>query len=246
MANNYVPNSDLAFIIGDGGISRASPAPTKVGGDKVNACLEIQSTTRTDIFLSPKTDIQIAAINNPTKGMIAFSSNSNALVVNDGTTWNALTPPGPPPTPPAVLYSETIVTHAQLVTTVFQYLPVNVLPAPGAGLYYNIIGFSVIASSGSSVINMNSERFLLIYNNGSFSDEAAIMDNDVLETSGALAKVDYAPTAMIDTISGNSLAVSGLDNSPMAIWIAGNTASITGGSTYLSIRLWYSIVPSTF
>ena len=34
MVNNYIPNSDLAFIIGDGGLSKASPAPTKLMGKR--------------------------------------------------------------------------------------------------------------------------------------------------------------------------------------------------------------------
>jgi hypothetical protein len=245
MLNNYIPNSELAFIIGDGGLSRASPAPTVVGGQKVFACLELQSTTRADVFIKPKTDIQIAAINNPTKGMIAFSSNSNTIVVNDGTTWNALTPPAPPP-PPAVLYSEIIVSHSTLVNTLFNELPVDLLPAPGVGFYYNIVGWSILRSAGNSTINMNSGKLILMYDNGDFAEQAAIIDNDVMETSPTIVFVDYAPGAMANDILGSALAMPQLDNRAIALQIFGADASITGGSTYLSVRIWYSILPSTF
>src|SRR5437868_10600174 len=125
MANYYVPNSDLAFIIGDGGISRASPAPTKVAGDKVNACLELQSTTRADIYLKPKTDAQINAIPNPTPGMIAFSSDSDSLSIRGITSWDPIVPPALP----SILYAEFIVTHTQLVNTVFAGFLLDLLPA---------------------------------------------------------------------------------------------------------------------
>ena len=241
MTNNYVPNSDLAYIIGDGGISRASPAPTRVAGDKVNACLEIQSTTRADIFLKPKTDAQISAIPNPTPGMMAFSSDSEALVVRGSGSWDALVPS----TPPSILYSETIVSRAQL-TNVFAGIPLNILAAPGAGFYYNIHGFSVLRSNGNSTIIMGSANFILLYNDGSFTCQAAVMDNDVFETSGAVTYIDYAPTEMVNTISGLSLSLNQLNNSPIAVFISGPGASITGGTTYLSVRIWYSILPSTF
>lgn len=144
MVNNYVPNSDLAFIIGDGGISRASPAPTKVAGEKVNACLELQSTTRSDIFFKPKTDAQIAAIPNPTAGMVAFSSDSNAIVVRDDTTWNALVPPGPP-TPSPILYSSISLNTSEMFDMLSNGIgsqPI-ILPAPGPGLRYIIHGINL-------------------------------------------------------------------------------------------------------
>lgn len=242
MVNNYVPNSDLAFIIGDGGISRASPAPTKVAGEKVNACLELQSTTRSDLFLKPKTDAQIAAISNPTAGMIAFSSDSDSLVVRGNSSWDPVVPPSLPP----ILYAEFIVSHSVLVNTLFQEFPLDLLPAPGVGFYYNIHSFSILRSAGNSNINMNSTRLILMYNNGDFGEQAAIMDNDVMETAPSVAFVDYATGAMANAISGSALGIPQLDNYPIALQILGGDATISGGSTYLSVRIWYSILPSTF
>lgn len=91
MANNYIPGVTNAMLIGDGGL-RSIATPTKVNGDKVNAVLELQSTTRAPLFMKPMTDAQIAAIPNPILGMTAVSSDSGRVVWYSGTAWRQHNP----------------------------------------------------------------------------------------------------------------------------------------------------------
>ncbi len=241
MVNNYVPNSDLAFIVGDGGISRASPSPTKVSGEKVNACLELQSTTRADIFLKPKTDIQIAAIPNPTSGMIAFSSDSDSIVVRGSSSWDPIVPP----TLPSILYTSVTITHQQLVDYAATPLPIPVLPAPGAGFFYVVHGWNVVTSAAGSNINLNGGSGLLIYSLLPGFYEAALLDAPVFEEQSGIPSSDYTTGLMFDGISESNIPVNAMENSPLAFGV-NSLFTITGGSTEYKFRIWYSIVPSGF
>lgn len=231
MANNYVPNSDLAFIIGDGGISRPSPAPTKVGGDKVNACLELQSITRADLFLKPKTDAQIALIPNPTSGMIAFSSDTNALMVRGSVNWSAITPSLPFP----ILYSSVDLTTAQIRT--MYTTPVVILPAPDAGLTYIVHGL----------------KFSLLYAGALFTGGGVINAQYGTFTAGTGedATNTFAATFLTATASGKFCYITGNDSATLTsngtlnqpLTFTNSSAVFAGGGTSTGkVEVWYSIV----
>jgi hypothetical protein len=138
MANGYIPSGTLAILVGDGGLTQATPSPTQVNSDNVNACIETQSTTRSDIFMKPKTNTEISAIANPTSGMWAFSSDSDNPVFYDGVIWNQINPTS------GFRYAAGNLTTANIQN--MSAVPVGILPAPGAGLTHIIHSARIVVT----------------------------------------------------------------------------------------------------
>jgi len=245
MVNNYVPNSDLAFIIGDGGISRASPAPTRVSGDKVNACLEIQSTTRADIFLKPKTDAQIAAIPNPTDGMIAFSSTQSAIVVREAGNWDPLTP-AVPPTPPFILYASVSLNTSQMFDMLSNGIgsqPI-ILPAPGPGLRYIIHGINLNFYENDANFSASvTDGVRAVYDFISISLTWEDFASGLIPYSFFVTEDNDGDRAFYttgDSVDGDRLPET--TNAAIRIARVGSSGFIYSGSPTGKVDVWYSIV----
>lgn len=228
MANNYIPNGELAILVGDGSISKPTPQPTKVGGDKVNSCIETQSTTRSDIFLKPKTDAQIAAIPNPTLGMVAVSSDSGKMVVREAAGWSPLNPIT------GTLYQSLNLTTAQVQG--MNAAPVQILPAPGVGIIYLVHGF----------------RFSKTYAGALFVGGGDIAVQYGTTAGGSAASNALANTLLTTTTSsefayatGNdSTVVSAVNSVNLPLSITNASAAFTGGgTTTCKVDVWYSIIP---
>ncbi len=228
MANNYIPNGELAVLVGDGSISLPTPQPTKVSAEKVYACVETQSTTRADIFMKPKTDAQIAAIPNPTLGMVAVSSDSGKMVVRESAAWatlNAVT---------GMQYATINLTAAQI--NGMSAVPVQILPAPGAALTYIVHDFRLSIThnalfTGGGAINLQ-------YGN------AALAAGD--DASNALAATFLTATAankFACTTINDATVVSGAGSLNQALTITNSTAPFAAGGTSTGkVEVWYSVV----
>jgi hypothetical protein len=242
MVNNYIPDGTLSILIGDGGITQATPSPTQVGGANVNTCLETQSTTRADIFMKPKTDAQIAAIVEPTPGMVAFSSDSDALVVRGESDWTPIIPA----TSPSILYAEATISNSELQAFGTSVYIIDVLPAPGAGLFYMVHGFGVVLTGGSTEIS-SPLGVALVYNGGPEGPfyQAALMPKDVFEMSSTFSRTDYTLANLFDGVDTSMLVLNDITNKPLSIQPSG-PFSASGGSTKLRTYVWYSIIESDF
>lgn len=229
MANNYIPNGELAVLVGDGSIALPTPQPTKVGGDKVYSCIETQSTTRADIFMKPKTDAQINAILNPSLGMMAVSSDSGKLVVREAAAWspvNAIT---------GVRYAKVNLTTAQIQG--MSAAPVVLLAAPGATATYIVHGM----------------KFTIAYAGALFTGGGIINAQYGLAALGAGedATNAFAATFLTTTAANKFFYVTGNDtvaltgagtlNQPIAL--TNGSAPFAGGGTSTGVaEVWYSIV----
>lgn len=229
MANNYIPNGELAVLVGDGSITLPTPQPTKVNADKVYSCIETQSTTRADIFMRPKTDAQINAILNPTPGMMAYSSDQGKLVVREAAAWNPLNAVN------GMQYSSINLTTAQIIG--MSANPVQILPAAGATVTIIVHDF----------------RFSIIYAGALFTGGGLII---LQYGNAALAAGDHASNAIATTFltadAANKFACATINdvtvvssagslNQPLTIT---NTAApfAAGGTSTGKVEVWYSIV----
>lgn len=229
MANNYIPNGELAVLVGDGSITLPTPQPTKVAGDKVNACLETQSTTRADHYMKPKTDAQIAAIVNPSLGMMAFSSDSGKLVVREATAWstvNAVT---------GVLYQTVNLTTAQIQG--MSAAPVVILPAPGAGLTYIVhaLRFSIVFAgalfTGGGIIN------------GQYGVTALGGGEDATNAFAATFLTATSASKFCYMTGNDTVALTAAGTANQSITLTNGTAPFAGGGTSTGkVEVWYSIV----
>jgi len=229
MANNYIPNGELAVLVGDGSIALPTPQPTKVSGDKVNACIETQSTTRADIFMKPKTDAQIAAIVNPTPGMVSFSSTLGKMVVRETAVWapiNAVT---------GLLYSTVNLTTAQIIG--MSAAPVVILAAPGAGLTYIVHGlrFSIVYAgalfTGGGIIN------------GQYGATALGAGEDATNAFAATFLTATAASKFFYVTGNDTVALTAAGTENQSITLTNGTAPFAGGGTSTGkVEVWYSIV----
>jgi hypothetical protein len=229
MANNYIPNGELAVLVGDGSIALPTPQPTKVSGDKVNACVETQSTNRADIFMKPKTDAQIAAILNPTLGMVAVSSDSGKLVVREAAVWapvNAVT---------GVLYQTVNLTTAQIIG--MSAAPVVILAAPGVGKTYIVqaLRFSIVYAgalfTGGGIIN------------GQYGATALGGGEDATNAFAATFLTATAASKFCYMTGNDTVALTAAGTSNQSITLTNGTAPFAGGGTSTGkVEVWYSIV----
>jgi hypothetical protein len=233
MANNYIPNGELAVLVGDGSITLPTPQPTKVNADKVYSCVETQSTTRADIFMRPKTDAQINAILNPTPGMMAFSSDSGRFVQYYGGAWNQVNP-----------LNRTNITTGTLTTANIQGMsaaPVAVatLPALAAGLTYVVHGMRLVLNSVTAAFT-NGGVISLQYGNTAAG-------------AGTPAANTIAATFLTGATPGTNriIYVTGLDGSAytqvsattLGLYFTNATAAFAaGGTSTINYQIWYSIV----
>jgi len=228
MANNYIPGTTNATLIADGGI-KTTPTPTKVGGDKVNAVLELQTTTRAPIFMKPMTTAQIAAIPNPTNGMEAFDSDLGRFVQYYGGAWNVVN------SVLGVSYKTINLTTAQIQG--MSAAPVEVLAAPGAGLTYVIHGFKLSITyatalfAGGGAIGLQYDVTALKAGQDASNELAA-----TFLTATAASKFAY--------VTGNdATVVTSAGSLNKSITISNDTAAFTAGGTSTGkVEVWYSIV----
>lgn len=231
MANNYIPNGTLSILIADGGLTQATATPTQVSAANVNTCLETQSTTRSDIFMKPKTDAQIAAIVNPTPGMVVFSSDLNKAVVREATAWapiNGVT---------GTLYTSVNLTTAQIQG--MSAAPVVILAAPGAGLTYIVHGCKLSITYATA-----------LFTAGANSDINLQYGATAL-AAGQDASNPIASTFLTATSASKFVYVTGFDSTTIPSASATNQSlTITnlvgpfaaGGTSTGKVEVWYSIV----
>lgn len=229
MANNYIPNGELAVLVGDGSIALPTPQPTKVAGDKVYSCVETQSTTRADIFMKPKTDAQIAAIVNPTLGMVAVSSDSGKMVVREAAVWaplNSVT---------GVLYKTVNLTTAQIIG--MSAAPVEVLAAPGAALTYIVhaLRFSIVYAgalfTGGGIIN------------GQYGATALGAGEDATNALAATFLTATAASKFFYLTGNDTALLTAAGTVNQSITITNGTAPFAAGGTSTGkVEVWYSIV----
>ncbi len=240
MTNNYVPNSDLAFIIGDGGISRASPAPTKVGGEKINACLELQSTTRADLFLKPKTDVQIASIPNATIGMLAFSSDTGQLMANGYSGW---APVGGTPVAPVMLYA-----NIELTTLDLQFMvsgnplvaPGLLEDPPGTELTYIIHGIRFNLTENGAVFTVALPAIRAMYDFitvDEFDDYASSPIPNSFFSTGTGDRSFY-----VTGNSTNRVRTASVKDTRIVLSAEDNPGFSFTGNPTATVDVWYSIV----
>lgn len=229
MANNYIPNGELAVLVGDGGISRPTPQPTKVSGDKVYSCVETQSTTRADIFMKPKTDAQIAAIVNPTLGMVAVSSDSGKMVVREAAAWTPVNPVT------GTLYASVNLTTAQIQG--MSAAPVVILATPGAGLTYIVHGLRLSIAyagalfTGGGIIN------------GQYGAAALGAGEDATNAIAATFLTATAASKFFYLTGNDTTQLTSAGTLNQSITITNGTAAFAGGGTSTGkVEVWYSIV----
>lgn len=229
MANNYIADGSLALLVGDGSIVLPTPQSTKVAGEKVNACVETQSTARADLFMKPKTDAQIAAIVNPTPGMVAYSSTLGKAVVREATAWtpiNAVT---------EVLYKTVNLTTAQIIG--MSAAPVEILPVPGAGLTYIVhaLRFSIVYAgalfTGGGIIN------------GQYGVTALGGGEDATNAFAATFLTATASSKFCYMTGNDTVALTAAGTVNQSITLTNGTAAFAGGGTSTgTVKVWYSIV----
>lgn len=233
MANNYIPNGELAILIADGSISKPTPQPTKVNGDKVNTCLETQSITRSDIFMKPKTDAQIAAIVNPTNGMMAFSSDSGRFVQYYGNAWNQVNPLN------RTNIATGTLTRANIIAMSAAPVAIATLPALATGLTYVVHGMRLVlnpvtaAFTGGGVISLQ------------YGNTAAGAGTDAANTVPAAFLTGATPgTNIVIYATGFDIAsYTATSSSALGLYFTNDTASFAaGGTSTINYQIWYSIV----
>jgi len=232
MANNYIPGTTNATLIADGGII-STPAPTKVAGDKVNAVLELQTTTRAPVFMKPMTTAQIAAIPNPTNGMEAFDGDLGRFVQYYGGAWNQVNP-----------LNRTNYTSGTLATADVQGMyaaPVAVasLPALAAGLTYVVHGLRLVLDSVTAAFT-GGGAIQLQYGN-------------TVNAGGVAAANTVAATFLTAAVAGTDRTIytTGLDGSAqtaaasltLGMYFSNATAAFAaGGTSSIAYQIWYSVV----
>lgn len=118
---------------------------------------------------------------------------------------------------------------AQILT--LNTIPVQLLPAPGAGLYYDVvdcIGFYTFGGTAYAT-NIN---FSIVYNN--LTSNLALFSNSALINQTANRKLKFAA----GTITGSLSAYS--TNAPLVAQVA--TGNPTAGNGTVDIYLLYDIV----
>lgn len=233
MANSYIPGTTNAILIGDN-VKGVTPVPTKSNGDKVNACLELQTTTRAPIFMAPMTDAQIASIPNPTFGMLAASSTTGRVVWYNGTSWAQYSPAS------GINYASISMTAANIQG--MSATPFQMLPAPGAGLSYLVhrarftLNYFAQFGGGGAV--------KLQYGNASLAaGTAAVLPVAATFLTTSVVSVATTSICYLDTNTVPTITAGGTDNQQLTLSNA--TGPFTGGgASSLIVQIWYSVVTS--
>jgi hypothetical protein len=229
MANNYIPGTTNAILVGDKGTNGATPTPTKVGVNRCSAVLELQSTTRG--FLPPRmTTAQIAAIAYPVNGMRAYNTTLQADVIYVNGAWVTQNTG-----PTGDLYASGVLTAAELLT--IYTTGIELIAAPGANN-------SIVVKNFWLQLNSDGTPFT---GGGVIGLQYTTAGHAGLAVTGTIpaAFLTGAGTNRSTMVAGSFLAAAVADyiNTPVCITNA-TAVFAAGGASIAEWKIWYSIVPT--
>lgn len=230
MANNYIPGTTNAILVGDKGTNGATPTPTKVGANRCSAVRESQSTTRADLN-ARMTTAQLAAIPYPVNGMQAFDTTLQTLSVYAGGNWIPVNPIA------NTLVATGTLTAAAIVAGMSS-VPIPLIAAPGAHQSIIVKGFSLEYVAGAAFVGGGNIILQYGVTAAGLGLQVATPIPAAFFTAAAVTRSTF--------VQGSYLVapVASYVNTP--ICISNLTADFTvGTAATVNWTIWYSLVTTT-
>jgi hypothetical protein len=229
MANNYIPGTTNAILVGDKGTNGATPTPTKVGANRCSAVLELQSTTRG--FLPPRmTTAQIAAIPYPVNGMRAYDTTlqADAVYVNGAWVTQNTGPTGD-------LYASGVLTAVQ-INDIYN-TAVVLIAAPGAGKAIIVKNYLLEINSDGTPFTAGGAIGLQYGNAGHAGLAVSSTIAATLLTGAGVDRLSSGSGVITNAITANYVDTT--------VAITNATAVFAGGGlSTVNWKIWYSVVPT--